>query len=499
MQSFLEKIGPQDRVLLVGDTRQHQGVDAGKPFEQMQVAGMRTSQLDQIVRQKDPELLRAVEHLSRNETATGVQLLQQQGRITEIPDRQQRIEAIARDYVARPENTLVVSPDNASRRDINDAIRAELQGNGTLSKDNHAMTVLTQRSELTSADRNWAALYQPADVLYYTRGSKELGIERGTYATVVSTDPKANQLTVERKDGQHVTYDPKRLHGIAAYREIARDFAEGDRVQFTVSKPDMDIKNRDLGTVERIDGTSMTVRMDGDKARTLTFDTSEMRHFDHGYAVTSHSSQGLTTDRVLVNMDTKAHPELINTRFAYVSVSRASEDARIYTNDATTLAERLSTDISKASAVEVARPNSETQAHQPQSKEQTMTNTKELTPEEQRRQFQQEAHEPATDKAQSRSEIDQRHYAPLHNALPNDASGYEWKRETGEIQTYQHNQTGGWLHIDQQSQFYDRHAQPIAKEHALEHAGHLTLAVSEISQAQSIAKGSVGTDQGLSL
>jgi hypothetical protein len=39
----------------------------------------------------------------------------------------------------------------------------------------------------------------------------------------------------------------------------------------------------------------------------------------------------------------------------------------------------------------------------------------------------------------------------------------------------------------------------MAKEHALEHAGHLTLAVSEISQAQSIAKGTVGTDQGLSL
>ena len=499
MQSFLEKVGPQDRVLLVGDTRQHQGIDAGKPFEQMQAAGMRTSQLDQIVRQKDPELLRAVEHLSRNETAAGIQLLQQQDRIAEIPDRQQRIEAIARDYVARQENTLVVSPDNASRRDINDAIRAELRSNGALSKDNHSMTVLTQRSELTSADRNWAALYQPADVLYYTRGSKELGIERGTYATVISTDPKANQLTVERENGQQVTYDPRRLHGIAAYREIARDFAEGDRLQFTVSKPDMDIKNRDLGTVERIDGANMTVRMDGDKPRTLTFDASEMRHFDHGYAVTSHSSQGLTTDRVLINMDTAAHPELINTRFAYVSVSRASEDARIYTNNATTLAERLSTDISKASAVEVARPNSETQTHQPQSKEHTMTNTKELTPEEQRRQFQQESHDPATEKVQSPAEIDHRHYAPLHNVLPNDASGYEWKRETGDIQSYQHNQTAGWLHIDPQGQFYDRQAQPIAKENALEHAGHIAFAVNEISQAQSVAKGAGSTDQGLSL
>jgi conjugative relaxase-like TrwC/TraI family protein len=499
MQSFLEKIGPQDRVLLIGDTRQHQGVDAGKPFEQMQEAGMRTSQLDQIVRQKDPELLRAVEHLSRNETATGVQLLQQQGRISEISDRQQRIEAIAKDYVARPENTLIVSPDNASRRDINDAVRAELQSSGALSKENHPMTVLTQRSELTSADRNWAALYQPADVLYYTRGSKELGIERGTYATVVSTNHKDNQLTVERQDGQHVTYNPERLHGIAAYREIVREFSEGDRIQFTVSKPDMDVKNRDLGTIERIEGTIVNVRMDGEKERILTFDSSQMRHFDHGYAVTSHSSQGLTTDRVLVNMDTTAHPELINTRFAYVSVSRASQDTRIYTNDVSTLAERLSTDISKASAVEVSRSNGESQTQQPQPKEQAMTNTREQTQEEQRRQFQHDAQNPANEKTQAQTEIDLRHYAPIQTALPNEASGYDWKRETGDIQSYQHNERGGWLHIDPQGQFYDRQAQPISREAALEKAAHsVDLSLSQGTQAQSTTASS-GNEQGISL
>jgi conjugative relaxase-like TrwC/TraI family protein len=498
MESFLEKIGPQDRVLLIGDIRQHQGVDAGKPFEQMQEAGMRTSQLDQIVRQKDPELLRAVEHLSRNETSTGIQLLHQQGRITEIADHKQRIETIAKDYVARPENTLIVSPDNASRRDINDAVRAELQNSGALSKENHPMTVLTQRSELTSADRNWAALYQPADVLYYTRGSKELGIDRGTYATVVSTNPKENQLMVERQDGQHVTYNPERLHGIAAYREIAREFSEGDRIQFTASKPDMDVKNRDLGTIERIEGTSLSVRMDGEKQRTLTFDTSQMRHFDHGYAVTSHSSQGLTTDRVLVNMDTTAHPELINTRFAYVSVSRASQDARIYTNDVSTLSERLSTDISKASAVEVSRPNSEAQTQQPQPKEQTMTNTREQTQEEQRRQFQHEAQNPANDKTQVQTEIDFRHYAPIQTALPNEASSYDWKRETGDIQSYQHNERGGWLHIDPQGQFYDRQAQPISRDVALETTAH-SVAPSIAEQGHTQARASDIIESGISL
>ena len=101
MRDFLNKIAPQDKVLLIGDTRQHQGVDAGKPFEQLQEAGMRTAQLDQIMRQKDPELLKAVEHLSNNETAIGVEMLSQQGRITEIVDPQERIAAIAKE-LCRP-------------------------------------------------------------------------------------------------------------------------------------------------------------------------------------------------------------------------------------------------------------------------------------------------------------------------------------------------------------------------------------------------------------
>jgi hypothetical protein len=92
-----------------------------------------------------------------------------------------------------------------------------------------------------------------------------------------------------------------------------------------------------------------------------------------------------------------------------------------------------------------------------------------------------------------------RHYAPIEAAMPNETAGYEWKRETGEIESYKHDQTGGWLHIDPQSNFYDREAQPITREYALEHAGHPTLSVSEISQTQPIAKGTDGIDQGLSL
>jgi hypothetical protein len=55
-----------------------------------------------------------------------------------------------------------------------------------------------------------------------------------------------------------------------------------------------------------------------------------------------------------VNIDTKTHPELINPRFAYVSVSRAALDAQIFTDNASTLTNKLDQIVSKTSAVEMA-------------------------------------------------------------------------------------------------------------------------------------------------
>ena len=75
-------------------------------------------------------------------------------------------------------------------------------------------------------------------------------------------------------------------------------------------------------------------------------------HLDYGYAVNSHSGQGTTADRVLVHVDTEnAHEQLINSRLAYVAVSRGRYDAQIFTNDAGKLGDELSREVSKHSAL----------------------------------------------------------------------------------------------------------------------------------------------------
>ena len=355
MRSFLGKLNPEDRVLVIGDTRQHQGVEAGRPFQQMQEAGMQTSQLDKIVRQKDPELLKAVQHLANNETAKGISMLAEQGRVTEIPNGHNRIASIARDYAAQPENTIIVSPDNRSRQQINEAVRIELRKSGALADEGQTFHTLTHRSDMTGADRTWAARYNVGDILQYTTGSKAEGIERDSFATVRSVDARTNTLTVALENGSTVSYDPRRLRGVNVFREAEREFATGDRIQFTAPNRDLSVANRDLGTVIGLEEGKLTLRMDGKSVRTIAFDSGDFRQFDHGYAVTSHSSQGLTADRVLAHIDTESPRSLINNRLAYVSISRASDDARIYTNNAADLGERLSSEVTKSAAVDSAR------------------------------------------------------------------------------------------------------------------------------------------------
>jgi conjugative relaxase-like TrwC/TraI family protein len=359
MREFLARLGPNnnDRVLLIGDIRQHQGVEAGRPFEQLQEAGMRTARLDEIVRQQDPALKSAVELLATGQVSAALSALQEQGRVKEIPNAEERVRTIAKSYVNSPENTLIVSPDNASRRELNVAVREELKATGSLGPEDHTFRVLVQRQDMTGAERSWASHYEINDVVRYARGSKAIGIGSAAYATVVAINPSANQLTVEKTKHELATYDPRRLTGVSIYQEIDRQFSVGDRIQFTAPDKSLGVANRDLAVIEAIhpDGR-LSARLDSN--RQIEFNPNEHRHFDHGYAVTSHSSQGLTAERVLVHADTSVHPDLLNSRFAYVSISRASHQATLFTDDMAKLGPQLGADVSKTSALEISRASS---------------------------------------------------------------------------------------------------------------------------------------------
>jgi hypothetical protein len=139
--------------------------------------------------------------------------------------------------------------------------------------------------------------------------------------------------------------------GKTVYREAERDFAQGDRIQFTAPSKDLSVANRELGQIEQIQPEGqLSIRTDS--GRTLQFNIADHPHLDYGYALTSHSSQGQTADRVLVHVDTEQGEQLVNTRMAYVAVSRGRYDAQIYTDDKEELAEQLGREHSHTTAID---------------------------------------------------------------------------------------------------------------------------------------------------
>jgi len=165
INEFVHRLHEHDRVLLVGDLRQHEAVEAGRPYQQLQEARMQTARLDEIVRQKDPVLKEVVEQLARGEVRGAIQNLERQGRVYEITDRDERLKTIAHEYSAHPEGTLVVSPDNRSRQEINQIIHDEMQARDIVEKNEHRIKVLVPRQEMTGADRQWAGQYEAGDVV----------------------------------------------------------------------------------------------------------------------------------------------------------------------------------------------------------------------------------------------------------------------------------------------------------------------------------------------
>jgi conjugative relaxase-like TrwC/TraI family protein len=342
------------RVVFVGDQRQHHAIEAGRPVFQMQQAGMTVARLDTIRRQRDPKLREAVTHAARGEIAESLAILERRGDIREIADVAQRRKAIAQDYVAAHEagqRVLAVSPANEERRELNKAIRATLIARGHVDAHGNEQTILANRN-LSGVQRALAYNYQLGDVIRFTRGSKQFAIPKGSYGRVEAIDRDSNVLTVNTLGGRPIEYNPCRLFGVEVFREEQRVLSRGDRIQFRAPDRALGVANGDFATIKAFDAHRGVLSLDNGKE--LSVASNRLSHIDHGYASTSHSAQGATVDRVIVDIDTHLSPELVNRKQFYVSISRARNSLAIYTNDRRGLGHTVNRGREKSMALELS-------------------------------------------------------------------------------------------------------------------------------------------------
>ena len=112
---------------------------------------------------------------------------------------------------------------------------------------------------------------------------------------------------------------------VIATAQGQKEFAVNDRIRFGRNEKTLGVKNGSLGTVERIEGGVIQIKLDGPADTRVAVDTKFYQYLDHGYAATVHKAQGTTVDRTYV----LATPHF-DRHTTYVAMSRHREAATVF-------------------------------------------------------------------------------------------------------------------------------------------------------------------------
>ncbi len=186
-----------------------------------------------------------------------------------------------------------------------------------------------------------------------------LSVKSGQVGTVVEVKPDENILSVKLGDGaaqRFLAFNPASRSNLSVFESQERAFAIGDRIQFTTPWKEKGVASRETAQIEHIEKNgNIAVRLE--TGRRVAWNLKEYNYLDHAYAMTSHSSQGMTVDRVLIHVDTTDSRVrgLVDKTLSYVATSRARYDAQVFTDDASQLGRALSRENVKETALSEAQ------------------------------------------------------------------------------------------------------------------------------------------------
>jgi len=358
--ALMERVGHENaRATFLGDLNQLASIEAGKPFAVLVSQGMNTERMDEILRQRDPELKSLVEQAAQGRTAETVGQLEQSGRLIAVSDRNERLNMVAQEYLrqtsSEQEQTLVLTGSRVDREALNEMIRSGLQQQGILSGSEMRSDVLVQK-DFTKSQLREAASYESGNVVRFGKDYRGLGIMKGEYGVVEDTSLGTRTVSLRMEsNGRAVDWQPDRHVAVEVFQKEQRGVQDGDVIRWTKNDYSQERRNGELVKVS-IDTVSgrVSVHDKNGKETDLNLDTD--RHWDHGYVSTIHASQGQTADRTIFHADSQ---QLATNREGwYVAVSRAREDLRVVTDDVASLKEAVGESRAQQSAIEAVEKHS---------------------------------------------------------------------------------------------------------------------------------------------
>lgn len=328
------------QIVLMGDVKQFKAINAGDPFQLLQDNGIKTANMSEVLRQKDKTLIKAVAELNNYNSEKAFDTLDKRGMIEELKGDESIIDRIKDDYfkvgkakdtlaVASVKDTLknniVLTQTNETKDALNHSIREEMKDRGLISKDEVNLKI-RESSRLTPSKKYFADNYKEATNIFIQENIGQL--KKGSEYKIIDRNTKKNHLIVQDSQGNNHNINLKKhSRSIQPYTEKNKDFSNGEKIVFEKNDKKLGVSNGTTGEIKSIDEKgNMIIKTDDNK--TIFFNSQNYNYFNHGYAVTSYKAQGQTAKNVIAHMPGKSQ----NFNSFYVTVTRAEDNLKIYTD-----------------------------------------------------------------------------------------------------------------------------------------------------------------------
>ena len=332
------------RLAFVGDKRQLGAVDAGKPFELLQAAGIDTAKMKINLRARAPELKMAAAAANDYRPADALAALKPF--TVDAPGRGVRL-AVAEWLSRSPDQrdaTLLLASGRAIRDALNAGIQAGLRDEGTLSSHFARLTVLT-KVVITREEERYLHNYRPGLTVELQKDLPSQGIAAGRFA-VAGVDQAKGVVTLKDERGRDHSFRPSKLATnrdensvrISDRKELR--LHEGDTIRWTDTDRDRGLINADRARVLSVSAQGITVETSTRMAVTLPAGDRMLERLDLGYALNAHMAQGLTADRAIAVMDS-AEKKLSNQRLFLVNITRVRDELKLIVDDSSRIARHI--------------------------------------------------------------------------------------------------------------------------------------------------------------
>ncbi len=348
------------KIVLIGDTEQTKAIASGKPFDLLQNNQMSIATIDDIQRQKNETLKKAVIESAMGDPKKSVKTLKKS--IHQVKSTEDRLDILVDKFMSydkkEREDTLVVTGTNADKDYINDQIRSKLglKGKGYISEQ-------LKRVDLSEAETKHARYYKAGMQIESQKKPNSKEIKQGQLYTVKGNE--RHTLIVEDSTGKEIRINPTK-EKLAVYQTKEIEISKGDKLRISKGDKSLGTVTGDKLEVESVNSKKILAKnKDGE---VFSFNTKDKHHLDHDYSSTVHSSQGLTVSNVLINIDTKSRTT--SKEVYYVAISRAKNQAFVVTDNTKSLPRAISRGAEKHSAYQLVNNDNKEQSFDKKKKKQ---------------------------------------------------------------------------------------------------------------------------------